>query len=65
MRPPLTNHQLAGRARAKREQRIKWLCSRMDSYVAMGESMKPNTKGRRAWLAKAEAMRIELRQLDH
>lgn len=61
----LTNYQLAARARGKRTRRINWLCSRLDSYVSLGESMKRKTKGRAAWLAKAEAVRRELKQLDH
>ena len=61
----LTNRQLAARVRATRQKRVNWLCSRLDNYVAMAESMKPKTKGRAAWLKKAEVVRAELRQLDH
>lgn len=61
----LSNSQLAGRVRAKKEKRIRWLCSRLDSYVALGESMKPGTKGRKAWLAKVDAVFMELNQLEN
>jgi hypothetical protein len=64
-RPPLTNHQLAGRARAQLQKRVAWLCRRLDSYVVLAENMRPGTKGRAAWLKKADTVREELRQLDH
>ncbi len=64
-RPPLTNHQIAARARGKRMSRARWLCDRLDSYVAKAEAMKPQTKGRADWLALADEVRAELKTLDH
>ena len=61
----LTTQQLAGRARAIKQRKIKMLCSRLDSYVTIAEEMKPTTKGRLAWMDKAETVRKELRLLDH
>ena len=53
------------RAVGKRAARARWLCERLDAYVATAEAMKPGTKGRADWMAKADALREELRTLDH
>ncbi len=64
-RPPLTKRQIAMRAVGKRTARARWLCERLDAYVATAEAMKPGTKGWNHWLEKADAVREELRTLDH
>ena len=64
-RPKLSNQKVALRAAGKRRHRAFLLCKRLDKYVALAEALKPGSKGRAAWLAKADAVRAELQAVDH